>query len=72
MLHSTAAATEKRIHCCWCTMQCGLIAEIRDGKVVDVRGDCEHVLAGGYICPKGKDAPRFAARPDRLLSQDLG
>ena len=53
MLHSTPTATEKPIHCCGCTTQCGLIAELRDGKVVDVRGDREHLISGGYICPKG-------------------
>lgn len=67
MRHSTPTTSEKPIHCCGCTTQCGLIAEIHDGKVIDVRGDREHVLSGGYICPKGKDAPQFAARPDRLL-----
>jgi thiosulfate reductase/polysulfide reductase chain A len=55
------------ITCCGCTQQCGLLAEIEDGRVVDLRGDRAHPLSTGYICPKGKDATELAYHPDRIL-----
>jgi len=57
----------KPIVCSGCTTQCGLVAHVRDGRVTEVRGDHDHPLSRGYICPKGKDAPSLAADPRRLL-----
>ncbi len=56
-----------RITCCGCTQQCGLVATIEDERVVDLRGDREHPVSAGYLCPKGKDATDFVYHPDRLL-----
>lgn len=67
MVEAAAPVLEKPITCCGCSTQCGLVAEIAFGRVRAVRGDPDHPVSTGYICPKGKDAPDFAARSDRLL-----
>ena len=53
--------------CCGCTQQCGLLAHVADGRVVELRGDRAHPVSAGYLCPKGKDATDFLYHPDRLL-----
>ncbi|MGE3773268.1 MAG: molybdopterin-dependent oxidoreductase [Gammaproteobacteria bacterium] len=59
---------QARITCCGCTQQCGLVATLEDERVVDLRGDREHPVSAGYLCPKGKDATDFVYHPDRLLT----
>jgi thiosulfate reductase/polysulfide reductase chain A len=65
-VHTTTAQTVP-ITCCGCTQQCGLRATVEDGRVVALRGDRDHPLSTGYICPKGRDATEFVYHPDRLL-----
>jgi anaerobic selenocysteine-containing dehydrogenase len=37
-----------------------------DGELVDVRGDREHPLSHGYLCPKGRSLAWAQNRPERL------
>ena len=66
MTYGTGQTIEKPIVCCGCSTQCGVLVDLDAGKVVQVRGDREHPISLGYICPKGKDAPQLAYHPDRL------
>jgi thiosulfate reductase/polysulfide reductase chain A len=59
--------TQRPVVCCGCTTQCGLVAQVAAGRVIGVTGDPEHPVSRGYVCPKGKDAPAFAADSRRLL-----
>jgi anaerobic selenocysteine-containing dehydrogenase len=39
--------------CPYCGVGCGLVAKVRGGRVVEVRGDKEHPSSRGGICNKG-------------------
>jgi formate dehydrogenase major subunit len=39
--------------CCYCACGCGMISSVRDGKLVHVEGDPDHVINEGGLCPKG-------------------
>lgn len=71
-------AGTKRVVCCACSQQCGLLAHVEDGRVTRLSGDHEHPSSQGFICPKGAGAriPRStlidfliknAVRPDAVL-----
>ena len=64
----SASAHERPVTCCGCTTQCGLLARVEGERVTALRGDPDHPLSRGYLCPKGKDAAEFIARQDRLLA----
>ena len=63
-----AGLDERPVTCCGCTTQCGLLAQVEGERVIALRGDPDHPLSRAYLCPKGKDAADFIARPDRLLT----
>ncbi|HEX9016312.1 MAG TPA: molybdopterin-dependent oxidoreductase, partial [Chloroflexota bacterium] len=50
-----------------CPDRCGLLAEVRDGKVVAVFGDPEHPVTRGVICRKVMEYPARIYGPDRIL-----
>src|SRR5579864_2367138 len=52
--------------CRCCTAGCGIVAEVAEGELVSVRGDADHPLSRGYICPKGSALPWSQNRPERL------
>ena len=52
--------------CYICNGACGITLEISGGVVTGVRGDKDHPLTRGYICPKGKAIPEIVHAPDRL------
>src|SRR5579871_254956 len=39
--------------CGYCSVGCGMQLGVRDGKVVSVRGNPDHPVNGGKLCPKG-------------------
>ena len=45
---------------------CGLLATVRDGRVVSVKGDPESPVSLGYICAKGLASIERLYHPDRL------
>ena len=63
---SSESCIEKRVTCCGCVQQCGLRVTLRDGRVTDVRGDPEHPVSHGYVCPKATDAPAILYHPQRV------
>lgn len=51
---ATPPVVEHRTYCRFCIALCGLVVRTQGDTVVDVRGDREHPLSGGYTCPKGR------------------
>ncbi|ACV23195.1 anaerobic dehydrogenase, typically selenocysteine-containing [Slackia heliotrinireducens DSM 20476] len=39
--------------CCYCSGGCGVICSVRDGELINVEGDPDHVINEGCLCPKG-------------------
>ena len=52
--------------CNLCEAICGLQLTVKDGAVVDVRGDPDDPLSQGHICPKGAVIADIHTDPDRL------
>ena len=46
---------------------CGMLAEVRDGKLLDVRGDPGNPDSEGFLCVRGKAAREVIDNPQRLL-----
>lgn len=59
------ATTAFRV-CPLCEAACGLELTLEAGSVVKARGDPDHVLSHGFICPKGAAFPQLVNDPDRL------
>lgn len=45
---------------------CGLLAGVRDNRIVRIKGDPEGYLNRGYVCPKGMVSFERLNHPDRL------
>jgi anaerobic selenocysteine-containing dehydrogenase len=66
---STAASTatvEHRSVCCHCSARCGVVLTLAQGRPVAVRGDAEHPVSKGFICPRGRAAIEYHEHPNRL------
>src|SRR3954469_18042931 len=62
-----------RTYCKFCVAKCGVLVEVDDhGTVTDVRGDPDHPLSHGYLCPKGRAIGRLHHHPDRLDEPTVG
>ena len=56
-----AASNECRIHsareytsvCNFCSCGCGMICHVKDGKLINLEGDPDHVVSEGTLCSKG-------------------
>lgn len=53
--------------CRICEAQCGLVATVEDGRLVQLRPDKEHPLSQGFTCPKGIAMTDVQNDPDRVL-----
>ncbi|MBI2929790.1 MAG: nitrate reductase [Verrucomicrobia bacterium] len=54
--------------CPYCGVGCGLAVKLRDGRIVEVRGDKEHPSTHGAICPKGALLGEIVNTPNRLTT----
>ncbi len=52
--------------CVLCAQNCGLLIQIKDNKIVKVRGDKENLRSEGYICRKGTKIANFQHHDQRL------
>lgn len=52
--------------CHLCEANCGVLMTVEDGRVTSVKGNPDHVLSEGYICPKATAIPDLQNDPDRL------
>lgn len=64
------AAGDGYVHsmCEMCVWRCGLIAKIKDGRVVKLDGNPEHPHSHGNLCPRGQSGLMNTYDPDRVLS----
>ena len=56
----------ERSYCRICTSMCGIVVEMEGPKVLRVRGDRDHPVTRGYVCPKGTALPKMHHHPQRL------
>jgi anaerobic selenocysteine-containing dehydrogenase len=59
-------ATEHRTFCRICNAACGALVSLEGDRVVGVKGDRDHPLSGGYLCPKGRAMGGWHHHPGRL------
>ena len=52
--------------CSICYSTCGVLARVKDGKVVEIKGDPDHPNNRGSLCPKGLAGIELLYHPDRL------
>jgi len=52
--------------CLGCIGNCGAIYEVENNKIVKVKGDPNHPLSKGYICPRGAAVEDIRSNPERL------
>ena len=55
--------------CHICEANCGVLMAVKDGEVTSVKGNPDHVLSEGYICPKATAIPDLQNDPDRSESR---
>ncbi|TJX13417.1 dehydrogenase [Tissierella creatinini] len=53
--------------CSLCGCNCGIELEIEANKILEVRGDRNHPITKGFICPKGKALPSIVHSKDRFI-----
>jgi ferredoxin-nitrate reductase len=54
--------------CPYCGVGCGLVAEVRDGRLHAVRGDEEHPVNRGLTCRKPLALPEASRAADRAVT----
>jgi anaerobic selenocysteine-containing dehydrogenase len=57
----------KATNCALCSQNCGLEVQIKDNKIVKVRGDKNNPRSEGYVCRKGLNIAFYQHHADRLL-----
>lgn len=66
------AVTEHLTTCRLCPAFCGMIVEVENCRVFKTRGDPQHPMSRGYLCPKGRSAGAFHHHMKRLGKPTLG
>ena len=61
-----ADITEFTTACNFCSCGCGMIAAVRDGKLLKMEGDYDHIVNRGSLCVKGISMHATHASPQRL------
>jgi anaerobic selenocysteine-containing dehydrogenase len=61
------AVKKIRTACRSCHGGCGVIAHVKDGKVIKVEGDPNSPISHGTLCSKGLSITQLAYHPDRVL-----
>jgi formate dehydrogenase major subunit len=54
--------------CNFCSCGCGMIASVRDGKLITMEGDFDHIVNRGSLCVKGISMFATHASPQRLTT----
>jgi anaerobic selenocysteine-containing dehydrogenase len=55
-----------RTFCRVCEPSCGLVADVEDGRLLDLKADFEHPVTKGYACHKGMATLDINRDPDRV------
>lgn len=54
--------------CNFCSCGCGMVAAVRDGKLISMEGDYDHIVNRGSLCVKGISMFATHASPNRLAT----
>jgi len=54
--------------CEMCVWRCGLLAKVKDGRVVKLEGNPDHPHSKGKLCPRGQAGIMTTYDPDRVLA----
>jgi len=54
--------------CNFCSCGCGMIAAVRDGKLLTMEGDYDHIVNRGSLCVKGISMHATHTSPQRLTT----
>ena len=54
--------------CNFCSCGCGMIASVRDGNLIKMEGDFDHIVNRGSLCVKGISMFATHASPKRLTT----
>lgn len=49
-----------------CFWKCGMLASVKNGKIIKVEGNPDHPLSNGRLCPRGTSARGIIYDKDRL------
>jgi formate dehydrogenase major subunit len=63
-----ANVSEFTTSCNFCSCGCGMVAAVRDGKLISLEGDFDHVVNRGSLCAKGMAMFPTHASPQRLTT----
>ena len=61
-----ANATEFTTACNFCSCGCGMVGAVRDGKLLSLEGDFDHIVNRGSLCVKGISMFATHSSPRRL------
>jgi formate dehydrogenase major subunit len=61
-------ANEFTTSCNFCSCGCGMIASVREGKLIAMEGDYDHIVNRGSLCVKGISMFATHASPNRLAT----
>jgi formate dehydrogenase major subunit len=54
--------------CNFCSCGCGMVAAVKDGKLLTMEGDYDHIVNRGALCVKGISMHATHASPQRLTT----
>lgn len=63
-----ANVSEFTTSCNFCSCGCGMIASVREGKLIAMEGDYDHIVNRGSLCVKGISMFATHASPNRLTT----
>ncbi len=63
---SESATTTHARTCHLCEANCGVLVEVQGRTVISIKGNPDHVLSRGHICPKATALADLQDDPDRL------
>jgi formate dehydrogenase major subunit len=63
-----ANVSEFTTSCNFCSCGCGMVAAVREGKLISLEGDFDHVVNKGSLCAKGMSMFPTHTSPQRLQS----
>ena len=63
-----ANVSEFTTSCNFCSCGCGMIAAVRDGKLLKMEGDYDHIVNRGSLCVKGISMFATHTSPSRLTT----
>jgi len=54
--------------CFECHSRCGVVLSIENGRLTGIKGDKDHPISRGYICPKGAANAEIVYHPERITT----